>query len=61
MGYGSISEAKITGDLDEAEDEAKDSPLICVITLSRNKVIHEQKGSFFASEIEPYPFSTSEK
>jgi len=27
-GYGLISEAKITGNLDEAEDEAEPSPLI---------------------------------
>ena len=54
-GYGSISEAKITGNLDEAEDEAEASPLINVITLQSYKGIHVYKGSFFASEIEPYP------
>ena len=54
-GYGLISEAKITGNLDEAEDEAEASPAINPITLHFHKGMHVHKGSFFASETRPYP------
>jgi hypothetical protein len=35
--YGLISEAKITGDLDEAEDEAEASPPINITTLQSHE------------------------
>jgi hypothetical protein len=55
QGYVSISEAKTTGNPDEAGDEAEASPRINVVTLQYYKATHVCEGSFFASEIETYP------
>jgi hypothetical protein len=56
-GYSPISEAKITGLLDEAEDEAEASPLFLVIALQSYKGLHVDKGSFLLQKSGNVPFS----
>ena len=50
-----ISEAKITGNLDEAEDEAEASPLINVITLHSIKVYTYMNVVFLLQKLSHIP------